>query len=50
MLKCKYSQIHWHNYQAIFFPNLNISIKNRQIGGQRAEIPSAQKIQHNSRM
>ena len=34
LLKCKYSQIHWHNYQAIFFPNLNVSIKHRQIGGQ----------------
>ena len=34
LLKCKYSQIHWHNYQAFFFPNPNISIKHRQIGGQ----------------
>ena len=33
-LKCKCSQTHWHNYQAICFPNLNISIKHRQIGGQ----------------
>ena len=28
----KYSQIHWHNYQAIFLPNLNISIKHTQAG------------------
>ena len=34
LLKCQYSQIHWHNYPAIFFPNLTISIKHRQIGGQ----------------
>ena len=34
LIKCKYSQIHWHNYQAFFFPNINISIKHRQIGGQ----------------
>ena len=34
LLKCKYIQIHWHNYQAIFSPNLNISIKHKQIGGQ----------------
>ena len=33
-LKCKCSQTHWHNFQAICFPNLSISIKHRQIGGQ----------------
>ena len=38
LLKCKYCQIHWHNYQAIFFPNLNISIKHRQIGGQSVRL------------
>ena len=38
LLKCRYCQIHWHNYQAIFFPNLNISIKHRQIGGQSVRL------------
>ena len=45
LFRCKCSQTHWHSYQAIFFSNLNISIKHRQIGEQSVRFGLHKKIQ-----
>ena len=50
LFRCKCSQTHWHSYQAIFFSNLKISIKHRQIGEQSVRFGLHKKIQHNSGM